>query len=116
MSEEEKYLSLLRAITRKQESLLGEKVAEGKARSAPLEIDPEGKIKRYYGEGEKAVELLIKQYEDVWGKEAADKKVKRVVRKELDSEDYGLVPERVKPEEKESEDLWIFNKVKKAIS
>lgn len=116
MSDEEKYLGLLRAIIKKQESLLGRKVAQGKARSAPLEINPDGEINDYYGKGENAVELLIKQYEEVWGKEAADKKLKRVVRKELGQQDYNMVPERIRPQEREEKGPSIFSKVKKAIS
>jgi hypothetical protein len=116
MTEEEKYLNLLQEIMEKQQSLLGEKVAEGKARSAPLEITPEGDIDKYYGEGQNAVDLLIQQYEKVWGTQNADKKIKRTVRGQLEPKDYDLVPERIRPEEKQKmQGSGIVGKMKKAI-
>lgn len=98
MSETDKHLRLIKSVVDNQEKLEGKQVAIGRARSAPLRINADGEIEEYYGEGKNALNLLVKQYEEVWGEKVADRKIKKTVRKEFDEEDYSEVPERVRPE------------------
>lgn len=117
MPEEDKHLHLIKAIVKNQERLEGKKVAIGRARSAPLQIDSEGEIKQYYGEGKNALDLLIQQYEEVWGQNVADKKIRNTVQKEFEPEDYSEVPERVRPEKREdSSSEGLIEKVRKIVS
>lgn len=116
MSENDRYLGLIRAIVDNQEKMEGKKVAIGKARSAPLQINADGEIEKYYGEGENALDMLIQQYEQVWGEKVADRKIRNTIRKELEDEEYEKVPERVRPSEDQSDEKGIFSKVKELIS
>ncbi|MFB6115192.1 MAG: hypothetical protein ABEK04_02785 [Candidatus Nanohalobium sp.] len=116
MPNDDEYLQLLRKIVDNQKKLVGKKVALGKARSAPLRINPDHEIEEYYGEGKNAVDLLLQQYEKVWGKDVADKKMQRLVEKELDEEEYNKVPERIRPEAREEDNSkGLVAKLKKAL-
>lgn len=65
--EKEIYLEILQAILDSMVNFIGSRIALTAARKAPLNIDPEGKIVGYWGEGEVVVDILLKQYEAIMG-------------------------------------------------
>jgi hypothetical protein len=97
MQDEEFYLPLIKEIVGKQKTMLGDKVALGRARKAPLTINPDGEIEEFYGDGEQAVDILVQQYEEFAGKSVIDSNVQNVVKSKIDPDDYGKLPERIRP-------------------
>lgn len=104
MNEKDRHLRLIRDIVGNQKKMLGKKLAIARARSAPLRINTDGEIEEYYGDGKNALDLLVQQYEEVWGEDVADRKIQDTVREEFDQEDYGEIPERIRPEKRELND------------
>ncbi|MFQ3308632.1 MAG: hypothetical protein ACI977_000875 [Candidatus Nanohaloarchaea archaeon] len=83
----EKYERIFNIILESQKNMLGQKVALKYARKTPLNITPGGELQGYYGEGKSVLNLVMAQYEQVWGKEVAERKIGRKLKDEL-SEDY----------------------------
>lgn len=82
--------------------LLGEKTALMHARKAPINITPNGQVTGYYGRGREAFDMLITEYESIFGEEVADKKVRSILADSLSEEEKDLVPERVRPHNEQS--------------
>lgn len=95
------YLTLVRDILQSQKDLVGEDVALKHARKAPLEIDANGDVKNFYGKGEDSLETLIQQFEDVWGKEVAHRKIRRAIEDDVSEQEYERLPEYIRPQEGE---------------
>lgn len=91
------YLSFIRDLIAEQEAMLGRNVALQKARSAPLEIDKDGNINDFYGQGEDVLETLVQQFGGVWGEDVAQRKVRDTVRGSVPEEKYDLLPEYMIP-------------------
>lgn len=90
---EDFYITACRAIIERFSELLGDKTALIKARKAPIQISAEGKIVKYYGEGEEALRVLIHQYEDVFGSEVALKKARTAIQPIIDEHHKDLPDE-----------------------
>lgn len=73
--------------------LLGRKTALIKARKAPIQISPEGEIEAFYGEGEQVLNVLIHQYEEVFGSAVARKEAQTALRPVADEEDQEYLPD-----------------------
>lgn len=97
MQDEEFYLPIIRQIVDKQKTMLGDKVALGRARKAPLTISPDNEIEEFFGDGKQAVDILVQQYEDFAGPNVVDSNVQNIVKSEVDSDDYDKLPERIRP-------------------
>jgi hypothetical protein len=84
VKEKETYVKILNEMIKVMSELLGSKVALICARRTPLIINPEGKVEGFYGEGKLAVEILLKQYEEVIGEvchEPIRKAIKPIIEK-----------------------------------
>lgn len=99
MADEETYLNLLDTILQHHIELVGEKVALTAARRSPLEIDTEGSVKGFYGEGAEALDILTEQFIEMAGPEVTLSRIRSIVREELDESDYEAIPERIIPQE-----------------
>jgi len=95
------YLDVFRSIIESQKNLVGEDVALKQARRAPLEIDRNGDINDFYGKGEDSLETLIRQYERVWGKEVAHRRIRSALQGDVSEQEYDRLPEYIRPAEKE---------------
>lgn len=93
--EREKYKNIFDIILETQKKMLGDKVALKYARKTPLEIDMSGELEDFYGEGESVLEIVVGQYEQVWGEEVADRKIGRKLKSELPEEDYDLLTQEL---------------------
>lgn len=89
----DQYLSIFETVLDSQRQLLGDKVALKYARKTSLEINPDGELTGFYGDGESVLEILVQQYEDVWGEEVADRKIGRELKAELPEEQHHLLTE-----------------------
>lgn len=92
----DQYLSIFETVLDNQKQLLGEKVALKYARKTSLEINPQGELTGFYGEGQSVLEILVQQYEQVWGEEVADRKIGRELKSELPEEKHNLLTEDLK--------------------
>lgn len=97
--QDDAYIRILQEIIDGQASFLGRKLALKQARRAPIEIDSEGSVTGFYGDGKNAVDILVTTFETVVGEDVADRKIRNHLRDTIDSEEYALLPERVKPME-----------------
>lgn len=97
MQDEEFYLPIIKKIVDKQKAMLGDKVALGRARKAPLTINRNNNVEEFFGDGQQAVNILVNQYEEFAGPKVIDSNVQNVVKSEVDPEDYDKLPERVRP-------------------
>jgi hypothetical protein len=97
MQDEEFYLPIITKIVDKQKTMLGDKVALGRARKAPLTINKDNEIIEFYGDGKQAIDILVQKYEEFAGEKVIDSSVRNVVKSEADPEDYEKLPERTRP-------------------
>lgn len=95
--DEELYLDVLNAIVAYETELLGKKAALLQARKAPLDINVDGQVEGFYGEGRKAVDILVSQYETVFGRATADAGIRRTLDDVVPEENVDMLPERVHP-------------------
>ncbi len=110
--EREKYLHIFNIILESQKQMLGDKVGLKYVRKAPLELDLDNHIVDYYGKGTDVLDIMVSQYEDVWGKEVADRKIGRKLKDELDEDDWDLLTEDLRAiEERKSAISQIKNKL-----
>jgi len=110
--EHEKYLRIFNIILESQKQMLGDKVGLKYVRKAPLELDLDDQVVDYYGKGEDVLDIMVEQYEEVWGKEVADRKIGRELKEELDEEDWDLLTDDLRAiEERKSAISQIKNKV-----
>lgn len=110
--EHEKYLHIFNMILESQKQMLGDKVGLKYVRKAPLELDLDDHIVDYYGEGTDVLDILVEQYEEVWGDEVADRKIGRKLKDELDEDDWDLLTDDLRAiEEKQSAVSQIKNKL-----
>lgn len=97
------YLHAIQDIYHEFEQFIGAKTALIKARKAPLDIDKDGAIVRYYGRGEVALDTLVDQYASYLGEEAAYSKARRVLEDTVHENDYDRLPDHLKPREQANE-------------
>lgn len=110
--EHEKYLHIFNIVLDSQKQMLGDKVALKHVRKAPLELDLDNHIVDYYGKGSDVLDILIDQYENVWGKQVADRKIGRKLKEELNEDDWDLLTDDLKSvEERKSAISQIKNKI-----
>lgn len=110
--EHEKYLHVFNIVLKSQKQLLGDKVALKYIRKAPLELDLDNHIVDYYGKGSDVLDILVDQYEEVWGDEVADRKIGRKLKAELDEEDWGLLTDDLRAiESRQSAVSQLKNKI-----
>ncbi|MDY6777999.1 MAG: hypothetical protein SVU32_04990 [Candidatus Nanohaloarchaea archaeon] len=95
---QEFYLKTIRNIVDAIADFFGDQIALGYARSAPLEVNAEGEIEAYYGKGRQALEILVEQFENDIGREAADEQL-RAALQDLSETKHQLLPERIRPRE-----------------
>lgn len=95
---EDFYLDACQALVEKFSDLLGQKTALIKARKAPMQISPEGEIVDFYGEGEQVLNVLISQYEEVFGSAVARKEAKTALQSVADEDDQEYLPESLQPD------------------
>lgn len=92
----DQYLSIFETVLETQKQLLGKKVALKYARKTPLQINSEGDLTDFYGDGKSVLEILVEQYEQVWGKDVADRKIGRKLKSELPEENHDLLTEELR--------------------
>lgn len=92
-ADREVYLKAVNVIISRFEDLLGEKTARKYARKGPIDLDPDGEVEALYGKGEDSLELVVEQYEKVWGERVAMKKVRTALNRQLDEEELDMIPE-----------------------
>lgn len=110
--EHEKYLHIFNIVLDSQKQMLGDKVALKYIRKAPLELDLDDNIVDYYGRGSDVLDILVDQYEDVWGEDVAHRKIGRSLKQELSEDDWDLLTEDIRDvEEKKSAVSQIKNKI-----
>lgn len=95
------YLKAVNAIISRFEDLLGEKTARKYARKGPVDLDPDGEVEALYGKGEDSLEIVVGQYEKVWGEKVAIKKVRNALNNKLDEEELDVLPERYRQKEEQ---------------
>lgn len=98
--EREKYLNIFNIVLNSQKQMLGDKAALKYIRKTPVELDMDNNIVDYYGKGVDVLDILVDQYEEVWGKEVADRKIGRELKDKLDEEDWDLLTEELREVEK----------------
>jgi hypothetical protein len=103
--EQEFYLRTIRDIVQAFKLFQGSKSALIKARKAPLDINPEGHIEGYYGKGEKVLLLLMDQYSEFIGEEAAYSQVRGILGDDLSEDELELLPEQFHPQKEQQEGL-----------
>jgi hypothetical protein len=84
VKEKDVYIKILNEMVKAMSKLLGSKIALICARRATLIINSEGKVEDFYGNGKLAVEILLKQYEEVIGEvchEPIRKAIKPIIEK-----------------------------------
>lgn len=96
------YLKILQIIVERFKNFSGQKAALSRARKAPLDIDADGNVTGFYGEGEKAIDVLSRQYEAFMGVEAADRKIRKAM---VVIDNPSLLPERLRPRKQENQFL-----------
>lgn len=111
---QEFYLSTIQTIVDDVSQFFGDQIALGYARKAPLEVSSNGEVRAYYGKGRKALEILVEQFENDIGREAADKRIKNVL-SDLSEDERKLVPERIRPDQ-ETREEGLLDKVREAIA
>jgi len=89
----EDYMHIFEIVLDSQKDMLGDKVAFKYIRKAPLEVDLNGEIGDYYGKGEDVLDIIVGQYEKVWGEDVADRKIGRKLKEELDEDKWNLLTE-----------------------
>lgn len=99
VNRDEEYLEILQIIVDTAVELVGRKVALEQARRSPVELDTDGTVEGYYGDGMTATNLLIEQIESVVGASIADSRLKHALEKQGTEEEYALLPERIRPVE-----------------
>lgn len=77
--------------------LLGEKTALKYARQAPLQIDKDGSVTAFYGEGDEVLSILTDQYSEVFGRTVARGKVRSALADIVDEDDLDRVPDAIRP-------------------
>jgi hypothetical protein len=92
------YVDMIQATIYGFAELLGGKTALTHARRAPVNITPDGQVTGYYGKGDEAFDVLVRQYESVFGREVADRKVRNMLADTVADEERHLLPERLQPE------------------
>lgn len=96
-TDEDIYRTAIQAIIDSNKKSLGKKVALARARKAPITLSPEGEVKNYYGPGEEVITILSEQFESVWGKVIADKKIRKIIEQNVPKEEYEKFPDKVRP-------------------
>ncbi len=76
--------------------LLGRKTALMTARKAPLEINKDGDVTGFYGEGKQVLSILTDQYADVFGKTVARRKVRQAIEDMIDDETREHLPTKLR--------------------
>lgn len=106
-NDDEFYIQLMERTIATFSLLLGEKTALIAARKAPITITPDNTITGYYGTGKRAFDVLIQQYESVFGSQMADRKVRNSIRDMVSDDEKDRVPDRVRPpNEHEKISIW----------
>jgi hypothetical protein len=117
MADEETYLHLLDTILQHHIDLVGEKVALTAARKAPLEIDTEGTVTGFYGDGREALDILTDLFIEMAGQEVTLSRIRSIVEDELDEQDYDTVPERIRPhDDSEKQQNGVIERVRGLVS
>ncbi|MFB6076836.1 MAG: hypothetical protein ABEK12_01750 [Candidatus Nanohaloarchaea archaeon] len=100
MPDTDRYLDILQHMIDAMAEFVGDKVALKYARQAPLDIDPDGTVNDFYGEGGQAVSILLGKYEDYMGASVADARLRSALR-DLPEDRHDLLPERIRPGQEE---------------
>lgn len=101
-NETEFYLTTINAILDEFTSLIGTKTTMIQARKAPLQIDADGTVTGFYGDGAEALDILTQQFEEVFGTTMARTRIQVALEEVAETEDERL-PERIRPEDSTSE-------------
>ncbi len=102
-NDQEFYLEAIRHIVLAFREFIGEKAAFTIARRAPLEIDAEGEVVKYYGSGRTALELTADQYETFLGVVAVYK-MQAALMPFKDQEEK--IPPKIRPREARHHDMF----------
>lgn len=92
------YIDVIQRTVYGFAEIFGEKVALENARKAPLNITVDGQVTGYYGSGKEAFDMLVQQYESMFGKDVADRKVRNMLHGTVSKDEKHLLPERLQPE------------------
>lgn len=87
--------------------MLGEKTALMNARKAPLEIDKDGTITDFYGEGRQVLSILTEQYAAVFGEYVARRKVRKALDDIVDEETEQLLPDDLQSVETGDDSIFL---------
>jgi hypothetical protein len=99
------YLHAIQDIYHEFEHFVGRKTALIKARKAPLDVDKDGTIIRYYGKGEVALETLVDQYATYLGERPAYAKTRKVLAETVHPNEYEKLPDHLRPRQDQDADL-----------
>lgn len=94
------YIDVIQQTVYGFAEIFGEKTALAHARKAPINITVDGQVTGYYGSGEEAFDMLVQQYESVFGKDVTDRKVRNMLHGTVSDDKKHLLPERLQPETK----------------
>jgi len=108
------YIQAIRAILDEFRSVIGDKTAMIQARKAPVKIGSDNEIDGYYGQGKDVLDILVRQFEDIFGTGMARARARTALR-EITEPDDERVPERIRRSE-ETAGTGLFERLHRFLT
>lgn len=107
--EDQEIKQLMTTIIQSQQEFIGDKIALTTAQKAPIEVNQDGEVQKFYGDKKIALETLVSVFDKKTGKAG-----RNFVEKKLEEEDLEF-PDYIEPVE-ENKSTSITHRIKALFS